>query len=188
LGAMPKMLNLVKAIYYSVTGQRKRLSPLFKFSDRRTYQEWIDEDKYDERTAELIKQLTVKEKREPKNVEFIWCLVGNIVDEHEYGEQKEIKRGTKHFSPGTKVYCFPPQWGDGYEKIKVIGRPRRTTRFIQVVIKSDLITNWRLEKVFSSFIKRKMIKNNGWDDSEDSKERASTLLNSILESKKQHGT
>ena len=39
--------------------------------------------------------------------EWKWCLVGNIVQERDYGEQHEIKSGTKHFSPGTKVLsCF----------------------------------------------------------------------------------
>jgi hypothetical protein len=38
-----------------------------------------------------------------------WCLVGNIVEEHRFGESKELRRGSKHFTPGTKVYCLPPQ-------------------------------------------------------------------------------
>jgi hypothetical protein len=46
-------------------------------------------------------------KKNPDEIEFIWSLVGNIVDAHFFGEQKEIRRGTKHFSPGTKVYYFP---------------------------------------------------------------------------------
>ncbi|NOS93747.1 MAG: hypothetical protein HOP30_17650 [Cyclobacteriaceae bacterium] len=121
--------------------------------------------------------------RKNRNVEFVWCLVGNIVEEHPVGENKEIKRGTKHFSPGTKVYCFPPLWGDGYEKIYVIGRPRQSSRFIKVIIKSNLVTNWRLQKVFKPHIKQEMIKNNGWDETEESRERALTLLNSILKSR-----
>ncbi len=121
--------------------------------------------------------------RKNRNVEFVWCLVGNIVAEHPVGENKEIKRGTKHFSPGTKVYCFPPMWGDGYEKIYVIGRPRQSSRFIKVIIKRDLVTNWRIQQVFKPHIKQEMIKNNGWDDTEESKERALTLLNSILKNR-----
>lgn len=34
-------------------------------------------------------------------------LVGNIVEDRFYGEEKEVTRGTKKFSPGAKVYCFP---------------------------------------------------------------------------------
>lgn len=108
-------------------------------------------------------------KRDISEIHFIWCLVGNVVDEHSFGVEKEIRMGTKHFSPGTKLYCFPIQWGDGYEKILVIGRPRRSRRFVKVVVKSDYLTNWRLEKVYSSFIIKAMIHNRGWDDSEKSK-------------------
>ena len=39
----------------------------------------------------------------------------------EFGETKEIRRGSKQFTSGTKVYCLPPQWGDGYEKVVAIG-------------------------------------------------------------------
>ena len=52
--------------------------------------------------------------------EWKWCLVGNIVQKREYGENHEIKYGTKHFSPGTKIYCAQGCWGDGYENIIVI--------------------------------------------------------------------
>lgn len=41
----------------------------------------------------------------------IYCLVGNIVEERFNKSGQKTFKGTKHFSPGTKVYCFPPQWG-----------------------------------------------------------------------------
>ena len=44
--------------------------------------------------------------------EWRWCLVGNIVQTHEYGENHETRIGTKHFSQGTKVYCMPGNWDD----------------------------------------------------------------------------
>jgi hypothetical protein len=44
-----------------------------------------------------------------------WGLVGNVVEHHEFGESKELRHGSKHFTPGPKVYCLPPQWGDGYD-------------------------------------------------------------------------
>ncbi|HYF68946.1 MAG TPA: hypothetical protein VD884_12470 [Ohtaekwangia sp.] len=121
--------------------------------------------------------------RKNLNVEFVWCLVGNIIGEHQVGENNEIKRGTKHFSPGTKVYCFPPQWGDGYEKIYVMGRPRQSLGFIKVVINSDLVTNWRIQKVFTPRIKTEMIKSNGWGDTNESKDRILILLNSLLKNR-----
>ena len=35
--------------------------------------------------------------------EWQWCLVGNIVEKHEYGEEHIIKRGNKQFRPNSKA-------------------------------------------------------------------------------------
>lgn len=112
--------------------------------------------------------------------DYIWCLIGNAVNERDYVEGKELKRGTKHFRPGAKLYCFPPLWGDGYESIKVIGLPKKSKKRITVVMKSDLITNWRKQKVFDRFIIDTMIENKGWDYSADSHERLDILLKSLI--------
>lgn len=81
-----------------------------------------------------------------------WCLVGNIVDEHPHGEQKERKRGSKHFSPGTKVYCLPPQWGDGYEKAVVVGLHRGSRKWVTVVMSTSQIANWRAKIVYKPVV------------------------------------
>jgi hypothetical protein len=107
---------------------------------------------------------------------FIWCLIGNIVDEHPYGIEKEIKHGTKHFSPNTKVYCFPTLWGDGYEDIKVIGRRRKTNKNICIIIPAKLITNWRLQKVYSPFVLNLMRSHHGWTSSDKDKETILKML------------
>ena len=43
--------------------------------------------------------------------EWQWCLVGNIVEEHEHGESHEIRHGNKQFRPNAKMfinlYCTP---------------------------------------------------------------------------------
>jgi hypothetical protein len=86
-----------------------------------------------------------------------WCLVGNIVDERASGEGGEvIKHGTKHFSPGTKIYAFPAQWGDGYEKIIVVGRHRGSKHFVTMVIRSDRVTNWRAKVVYNPEVLRRL--------------------------------
>ena len=36
--------------------------------------------------------------------EWRWCLVGTIVETPEFGEEHEIRHGTKHFPPGAKVF------------------------------------------------------------------------------------
>ncbi|MEO8395100.1 MAG: ankyrin repeat domain-containing protein, partial [Chloroflexota bacterium] len=72
----------------------------------------------------------------------------------EHGEAHEIVLGTKHFSPNTKVYCFPPQWGDGYEKIKVAGRHRGARGLRIMVIQSKRLINWRVKQVYDPFVVR----------------------------------
>lgn len=61
-----------------------------------------------------------------------------------------------------------------------------TFGFIKVVINSDLVINWRIQKVFAPRIRKEMIKNNGWDETDESKERILTLLNSIVENRGDH--
>ena len=84
--------------------------------------------------------------------EWRWCLVGNIVKEHAFGEEQEIRRGTKQFAPGAKVYCAESMWGDGYESIGVLGLPRHGRKYIEVIMKSKMIENFRLQKVFKPAI------------------------------------
>lgn len=94
----------------------------------------------------MEKQKSEKPKEEqPK---WVWGLVGNIVGEHPYGRDKRIVQGTKHFKPGTKVYCLKTHWGDGYESIPVIGRNRKG-KLVEIVMRRNLIENFRLKKVFS---------------------------------------
>ena len=83
-----------------------------------------------------------------QDLEWRWCLVGNIVREHPFGEDKEIRQGTKQFAPGAKVYCAKSMWGDGYENIGVIGAPRHGHRLIEIIMESKKIENFRIQKVF----------------------------------------
>ena len=87
---------------------------------------------------------------------WCWCLVGNVIQEHEYGEEHETKYGTKHFSRGTKVYLAPAQWGDGYENIVVIGLSRYKKKYIEVITRSAYIENLRMKKIYSSVILKRM--------------------------------
>ncbi len=78
-----------------------------------------------------------------------WCLVGNIAASRQFGPGGlEQRPGTKHFSAGTKVYCLPVQWGDGYESIVAIGRHRGSKAFVKMVIRSEWVTNWRAKVVY----------------------------------------
>lgn len=82
------------------------------------------------------------------NEEFRYILVGNIIDKHYYGEDKEIKSGTKQFRAGAKVYLFPEYGGMGHENMPVYGLPRKRWKKIQIVIRSVMIKNVRVKKTF----------------------------------------
>ncbi|QQO07606.1 hypothetical protein [Breznakiella homolactica] len=104
-------------------------------------------------------------------IEWIYCLVGNIIDQHEFGPDKEIKHGSKHFVPGAKVYCFPYHWDPGHGRIVVIGKPRKKYSYIKVVISVNFVHNFRLKKVYDKEIIREMYYGLGWDNTEHSKEK-----------------
>lgn len=96
-------------------------------------------------------------KPQPPSMPTQWCLVGNIIEERPYGPGgQEVRRGTKHFAPGTKVYCLPAQWGDGYEQILVIGRHRGSKKWVTMVISSDWVTNWRAKLVYEPAVLRRL--------------------------------
>lgn len=89
-------------------------------------------------------------------------------------------RGTKHFRQYAKVFCFPPQWGDGYEHIKVIGRHRKSKRYITIVMSSKRITNWSIKRIYIPHVIREMKLNGGWKGSDLDKETLALLLTSLL--------
>ncbi len=110
--------------------------------------------------------------------EWCWGLVGNIKLEREYGEDHEIKAGTKHFSGGSKVYIAPAQWGDGFDNVVVIGVPRYGKRYIEIITCSKYIENYRLKKVYKPEIIKLMCssKRRWWNDTDlDRKEIISYL-------------
>lgn len=78
----------------------------------------------------------------------IWCVVANVAAEQVHGEAHEVRQGTKHFSPNTKVYCHPAQWGDGYRDIMVIGRHRGSSRLCTLVMPAWRLSNWRAKVVY----------------------------------------
>jgi len=91
---------------------------------------------------------------EQQQSDGIWCLVANVAPEQIYAAEQEVRRGTKHFSPNTKVYCFPPAWGDGYEDIRVIGRHRGSARLVTLIIPSRRLINWRVKYVCHPYVVR----------------------------------
>lgn len=110
--------------------------------------------------------------KDENNYTWRWCLVGNIVEKHPYGEEHEIRYGSKHFSGGTKVYIAPAQWGDGMEKIVVLGLSRHSQNFVEVVISSKLVENFRLGKAYQPILLKRMDESpyRWWDNSDNDRE------------------
>jgi hypothetical protein len=133
------------------------------------YEEAVPVDQVEQRMAELRAKFNPRKPIE--EITFVWCLVGNIIDINFRGNPKELKHGTKHFSPGTKVYCFPHQWHDDYDNIKVIGIQRRSKKYICIVMPSRFITSWRLEKVYNPWLIKRLFVEKGWTDSDADRER-----------------
>jgi len=130
----------------------------------------------------------------------VWCLVANVVAERRAGPGgMDVRRGTKHFAPGAKVYCLPPLWDSyhkvrGFDKIVVVGRHRRSHRYMTIVTRTEWLTNWRVQLVYSPPVIREMVRfvqdrwswldytidylranNLVWDGSAESKARAEQL-------------
>ena len=124
---------------------------------------------------------------ENEKVEWRWCLVGNIVDKRIYGEDHEIRYGTKHFSPGTKVYVAPHQWGDGGENRVVLGNPRNKKGYIECVIRRDYLCNLRIKKVYSPLLLKRMSESKydwWWDFDEKDQEWTKKMADEINEMNK----
>jgi len=54
------------------------------------------------------------------------------------------------------VYCLPPQWGDGYEKVVAVGLARGSRRWVTVVMPRRLITNWRAKVLYKPAVLRRL--------------------------------
>lgn len=83
-------------------------------------------------------------KKAPQIPEWVWCLTAEVRDENKIGEDKRIVHGTRHFSPGTKVFLHPPNWD---ERVAAIGIPRYTDKYIRVVMDVRKLEHFTLEKV-----------------------------------------
>jgi len=112
----------------------------------------LKKDMTDEQQKVLLKDLglnlNIVEEYNKDLEEFRFVLVGNIIDKHYYGENKEMRRGTKHFRPGAKVYLLPEYGGNGHTDIPVYGLPRRSKRKIYIVVRGHMIKNIRVKKTF----------------------------------------
>jgi hypothetical protein len=94
-------------------------------------------------------------KAEVKKPEPVWCVVANVVYERNYGPGGlEKRRGTKHFAAGAKVYCVQFFWDGGDDNVEVVGRHRGSQRYVKMVIRTEWLTNYRVELVYSPAVIR----------------------------------
>lgn len=102
---------------------------------------------------------------------WTWCVIANVVDEHEVGVDHHIEHGTKIFSPGTKVYVSS-YWRmdvrDNGGKVVVIGKARRQWRYVRMWVARDRLTNFRVGRVFDPRVLRRMAKDTGQNEPDPS--------------------
>lgn len=79
----------------------------------------------------------------------VWVAVANVVLEREFGEEHEIRNGTKHFRGGTKVYL---RCRANSENIEVVGRHRVSGRWITVIMRPQHLANGRAELLYSTAV------------------------------------
>jgi hypothetical protein len=79
-----------------------------------------------------------------------WCLIANVREWTRRGiGGQDIQSGTKHFSPGTKVYCCPPQWDQSLAlRANVLGRHRGSSKLVHMVIAAKHLTDWRSKLIY----------------------------------------
>lgn len=97
-------------------------------------------------------------------LEPIWTVIANVVQDRACGPGGLEKRpGTKHFSPGTKVYII--DWYAGmYEYIIVVGLSRKPKRFIKVVLRADWVDNLRVKLCYDPAAQKKIYEHFDGDD------------------------
>lgn len=79
----------------------------------------------------------------------VWCAVANVRELVRFGEGgQEIRKGTKQFYAGAKVYCYPPRWDWFPGDVIAIGH-FRGKGYIKIVMPSHRLTNWHVELVYS---------------------------------------
>lgn len=126
--------------------------------------------------------------------DWIWCPVGHICDKHAIGESKTIVQGSRHFAAGTKVYITNSFFGDGAERCTVLGVPKYSKSITGVVIETDLMNHFELEKVTDPDIIKAMCTNRlrerfnqprntslytCWSQSEADKERILSFVDAL---------
>jgi hypothetical protein len=77
------------------------------------------------------------------------CATANVLKEIRWGEGgAEIKKGTKHFRGGAKVYIIDYYPGM-CEGVVVVGHHRASGRYIELSMRAKHLENFRMTTVYS---------------------------------------
>ncbi len=107
----------------------------------------------------------------------VWAVAANIVTERHYGPGgNELRRGEKHFKAGAKVYVI--DWCAG-RRVIVVGRHRKSNRFIRIVIRVTSIERLRVKLVYEPTALKKIREHHGDHLHNLSKEFAETMCTDI---------
>ena len=96
-----------------------------------------------------------------------------------------MRKGTKHFAPGAKVHVVDFYWGTAGDRVTVVGRHRRSKRYVTLVINANHFANWRTELVYSPHVIEQVMKHSEFSrfpaGSPESRARADEIVASYLE-------
>ena len=78
------------------------------------------------------------------------------------------------------MFIAPAQWGDGYEKVVVIGLPRHGRGYIEVITQAKYIEHVRLKKVYQPAVLKRMCASPylWWGDTDEDRKRIVKYLES----------
>src|SRR5258708_2331288 len=120
-----------------------------------------------------------------KQPEPIWAIVANVREEMPVGPgMQEMRRGTKKFNAGAKIYFIGVDWTDFEWRIGVVGHYRGKKGYITDVLFPWYVTNWRVELIYSPHLTRLLARGQhiggNWrkweaDSSSESKAKAEQL-------------
>lgn len=86
-----------------------------------------------------------------------YAVAANVRRELPYGPGAvEIRRGTKHFPPGGKVWLVQPRWDWGHGRVIAVGRHRRSPRYACVIVPVWHLENFRVRALYSPAVVRRL--------------------------------
>jgi hypothetical protein len=110
----------------------------------------------------------------PDKRDFVWCPTAEVINAH-VARKPYIRRGTKDFAPGTRVYCFPVHQGYGYHKVVVTGIRRKGKKYVKVLMSPKYLKKWKVIKVYGKSL-MKQLKSGGWSDNDMDRFRVEMMV------------